>query len=122
MIKPFQKQPIKESEIKQEMTINEENIILERCGRQNPFSTPEGYFEALPLQVMDRIRSRRRSNRAWRWAAAAAVAGIISTVGFLSMRDQSQMLATDDTEYMGDELDYSMIGNIDIAYYLSEAK
>lgn len=95
---------------------------MERCGKKNPFSTPEGYFEALPLQVMDRIRQRRRNRTIWKWAAAAAVAGVISTAGMMSLRNQSDALMADDMIYTEDALDYSMINNLDIVYYISEAK
>ena len=103
------------------MTMNEEKIIIEQCGRENPFRTPEGYFEALPLQVMDRIRQRRRRHIMWKWAAAAVIAGVISTAGMLSLRTPTTLTAQE-TEYAGDELDYSMINNMDIVYYLSEVK
>ena len=51
--------------IEKEMTTNEELVLTNRCGRENPFRTPEGYFEALPQQVMDRIRQRRKRNLTW---------------------------------------------------------
>lgn len=102
------------------MTTKEELVLMNRCGRENPFRTPEGYFDALPQQVMGRIRQRRRRSLAWKWAVAAVMTGCIFTAGFRLM--QRDTLATEEARFMEDELNYSMINNMDIVYYLTEAE
>ena len=108
--------------MKPKTTMIEEKFIKELCGQENTFCIPEGYFEALPQQVMCRINQRRTRNTFWKWAAAAVVAGMISTAGILSLSSPADTLTAAEKEYTGDELDYSLIDNMDIAYYLSEAK
>ncbi len=104
------------------MTTSEENLLAGRVGRENPFRVPEGYFDALPAQVMSRIAQRRQRRRIWRWAAAAVMAGCICTAGFLMMNGSSSLLAGSDNTYMEDELDYSMLNNLDIQQYLTIAE
>ena len=106
--------------IEKEMTTNEELVLMNRCGRENPFRTPEGYFEALPQQVMDRIRQRRKRNHAWKWAVAAIMTSCVFAAGF-KLAQQSDV-AAEEARYMEDELNYSMINNMDIVYYLTEAE
>lgn len=33
----------------------EEKYIFERCGKKNPFHTPEGYFDSLTAQVLAKV-------------------------------------------------------------------
>ena len=105
-----------------EMTTNEEKELLSRCGQENPFRTPDGYFDVLPQQVMDRIKQRRRRHIAWRWAVAAIMTGCIFTAGFTLMKPAGETLTAEETGYMEEELNYSMLNNIDIMYYLTEAE
>ena len=35
--------------------INEEDFLNSKMGKRNPFTVPEGYFEQLTQQVMDKI-------------------------------------------------------------------
>ena len=94
----------------------------ERFGREPHFTVPEGYFDALPGRVMSRIRRQRRKRLAWRWAAAAILVGCVATGGVLFERAQSvQTAGTADLQYIEDALDYSMIDNMSIASYLTEA-
>lgn len=104
------------------MTVFEENELITRIGKKDPFLVPEGYFDALPAQVMGRIAQRRQRLRIWRWAAAAVMAGCICTAGFLMMNGSSSLLAGNDNTYMEDELDYSMLNNLDIQQYLTIAE
>jgi len=103
------------------MTMPEEKVLFDRVGQKNPFQVPAGYFEALPQQVMGRITKRRQRNRMWKWAAAAIMAGCICTAGFLMMNDTS-MSGSTEAAYMEDELDYSMLNNLDIQEYLTVAE
>lgn len=104
------------------MNTSEENKLAGLVGKENPFRVPEGYFDALPAQVMGRIAQRRQRRRLWRWAAAAVMAGCICTAGFLMMNSSNSLLAGNESTYMDDELDYSMLNNLDIQQYLTIAE
>ena len=107
---------------KQEMTMNEEKNLMERCGKENPFVTPQGYFEALPQKVMSRIQERQHRRRMWRWAIAAVMTGCIFTAGLTwQLRQTSEALTAED-QYIEEMLDYTMMNNMDINYYLTEAE
>ena len=95
---------------------------MERCGKENPFGTPQGYFEALPQQVMSRIHRRRQQRRVWRWAIAAVMTGCVFTAGLMFQNRQTADTLTAEDQYIEDMLDYSMMNNMDIAYYLTEAE
>lgn len=96
--------------------------LLERFGAEPHFTAPEGYFDVLPEKVMRRTRQRRRRRIAIRWAAAAILAGLVFAGGMLFEREQSvQMANAEDVQYIEDALDYSMIDNMSIALYLTEA-
>ena len=107
--------------------------LLSRFGTERPFSVPEGYFEGLTERVMAGIaqnsaKERRffLSPRLWkRWgrlAAAAALVGCIATGGLLlENRYNMQTAEAEDIQYIEDALDYSMIDNMSIASYLTEA-
>lgn len=109
------------------ITQMEEIKLKSRFGTQQPFTTPDGYFDALPGRVMQRIAARKRRQLVWRWAAAAILAGCICTVGLTTYSTQTTTTLADIEEtsgdkYMDDALDYSMISNMDIATYLTEAE
>lgn len=108
------------------MMMNEEQAILERCGRENPFRVPEGYFDKLPQEVMNRLPRKRKTVRMWqRWAVAAALTGFVAVGGFMLFYSSMQpQLAeqSEQQEYMDEMLDYSMMNNMDIANYLTEAE
>lgn len=94
-----------------------------RFGEETPFTVPEGYFEALPGKVMSRIAQRKRRRLIWRWAAAAVLAGCVVTGGtFLENLQKEQIAKAENIQYIEDALDYSMIDNMSIASYLTEAE
>lgn len=98
--------------------------LLARFGTERPFTVPEGYFDSLTDKVMSRIAERKRRRRlAWRWAAAAVLAGCVAAGGLLfETRYKAQLADAEDIQYIEDALDYSMIDNISIASYLTEAE
>lgn len=109
------------------MTTNEEKAILERCGRENPFRVPAGYFDTLPQQVMSNLPRKRNTIRLWqRVAVAAVLSGFVAIGGFMlfnsAYSNQAKMAEQLDAEYMDEMLDYSMVGNMEIATYLTEAE
>lgn len=107
---------------------------------KNPFRVPEGYFDTLPQRVMERIREegqteqpkRRRKSRFFiRLTAAAVLTGFFSLAG-LMMYEQSHPLTSSqaptalasaqEMEFADELLDYAMLDNNDIEYYLTEAE
>ena len=97
--------------------------LLERFGNETHFTVPEGYFDGLTDKVMGRIAQRKRRRLIWRWAAAAVLAGCVATGGmFFEQQYKQQLAETEDIQYIEDALDYSMIDNMSIAYYLTEAE
>lgn len=123
----------------------EEKIIRQFDNGRNPFSTPEGYFESFTDRLMKRIADEQLAQvepervkvvplSPWRrmMKYAAAVAVMAAAVGGGSLlydrADTSDpLLSTDAIEYAWDDedldevLDYEMLDNQQIAYYLTEA-
>ena len=97
--------------------------LLSHFGAKTPFAVPEGYFETLPGKVMVRIAQRKRRRLVWRWAAAAVLAGCVAAGGVLfEKRYEMQLAEAEEIQYIEDALDYSMIDNMSIASYLTEAE
>ena len=123
--------------------IQEENFIRQHDSGSNPFRTPEGYFENFTDRLMERIAEEAPKpevvvkaqvlplwKRTMRYAAAVAVAALCVGGGtFLYNRLQApeQLLTNDALEYAWDDeelddvLDYELVDNNQIAYYLTEA-
>ena len=100
--------------------------LLERFGNETHFTVPDGYFDSLTDKVMGRIAQRKRRRLIWRWAAAAVLLGCVATGGLLYENRQQTMdngqQTADNIQYIEDALDYSMIDNMSIASYLTEAE
>lgn len=99
--------------------------LLSRFGTKNHFAVPEGYFDKLPGRVVERIaRRKQRRSLVWRWAAACVLAVGLWAGGMLCMNwQQSRTVQTEEEiQYIEDALDYSMIDNMSIASYLTEAE
>ena len=98
--------------------------LLSRFGTENHFTVPEGYFDALSGKVMSRIAERkRRRSLIQRWAAAAALVGCLWAGGMLLENQYNKQTAeAEEIQYIEDALDYSMIDNMSIASYLTEAE
>lgn len=128
--------------------IQEEKIIREHDSGRNPFVVPEGYFEGFTEKMMARVKAEAEGTenrqatvvklplwkRAMRYAAAVAVVVLMVGGGlFYALRtpsgDVSTQLAaqTDQLDfYFSDDdldavLDYELVDNQHIAYYLTEA-
>lgn len=109
---------------------------------RNAFRVPEGYFQTLPDRVMQNIARnassphgtpiRRRRSRLFIRLAAAAV-----LTGFFSLAGLNILLQTRHAQHTGDDatatvfydgetsdelLDYVMLGNAEIEYYLTVAE
>lgn len=107
---------------------------------KNPFRVPEGYFDTLPQRVMERIREegqagqpkRRRKSRFFiRLTAAAVLTGFFSLAGLMiyeqshpltSSQAPTALASAQEMEFADELLDYAMLDNNDIEYYLTEAE
>ena len=105
---------------------DEEEMILRQLTKgSNPYQAPQGYFDKLPGMVMQKVKTRHRRRTAVRWAVAAVMTGCIATAGFLLHQQDLQEASYPElahAQYIDDALDYSMIGNTEIEYYLTEAE
>lgn len=106
--------------------MTEEQKLRKLAPAGNPFRVPDGYFETLTRRTMDNIRkqeSHRRHISWFRWSAAAAIAGIIVTAGFFALDNDTHEVsfAENENSITSEELEYAMIDNQDIEYYLTEA-
>lgn len=107
---------------------NEEQYILNRCGKQNPFTVPEGYFDSLRTELMQRVEVKPKEIPLWkRWrgyVAAACmvgvVAGVATYIGFVSEATENKHVAvsvkTSNVDNLSEEefADYTMLDNDDI--------
>ena len=118
--------------------MNEEEYLKSKVGNRNPFTVPEGYFEQLTQQVMDRIPAATqevkpapkktvfKQLRPWLYAAACVCVGVFTAgVLFNSQNDNSkelEQMATLEQEninyysdnYIDEEADYAMFDNQEI--------
>ena len=103
--------------------IREEQFLKEHVGKRNPFRVPEGYFDELPSQVLNRVRRQQRRLVIRRFAVAAVLTGCVATVGMLLLHtgSSSSTVAENDT-YMEEVLDYTLTTNLDIDSFLTEAE
>ena len=112
----------------------EEMNIQELVGRRNPFRVPEGYFEEFNERLMNRLPQSEQKGkivrllpRLWHYAAAiVVVVGLASVVLWNNRPSVTTTLAEHKNAavepYYDDELDYIMVGNTEIAVYLTEAE
>ena len=105
-------------------TMIEEKQIIEKFGNENPFRVPNNYFEEFPQRIMKRIAQQQKRRKIMRWGIAAMMTGCIlgSTFVFNNIKRQNTSLEADNSQYIEDALDYSMINNMEIATYLTEAE
>ena len=128
--------------------IQEEKYIREHDSGRRPFTVPEGYFEGFTERMMTRLKAENEIpeqkasvrielplwRRAMRYAAAIAVIAVCVGGGwFYSVRSSSGNPAAQlsaqgeslDFYFTGDDLDealdYELVDNQHIAYYLTEA-
>ena len=127
----------------------EENKLRQHIGKNEPFKVPEGYFDSFAARLQTRIDQMPKVEKPARrfqlvpkaWFAAAASIVIVASVGLSVMvhngkgresdvpvAGQSELasyteeygVAFSDEAYFNDELDYAMIDDNEIAYYLTE--
>lgn len=117
--------------------MNEEEYLRSRMGTKNPFTVPEGYFEQLTAQVMDRLPEKKPAKvavmkrlRPWLYAAACVCVGVfVAAVAFNQQTDDlqgQQQMANINQEsvnyysdsYIDEAADYAMIDSQEIYSYL----
>ena len=117
--------------------MNEEEYLRSRMGTKNPFTVPEGYFEQLTAQVMDRLPEKKPATvavmkrlRPWLYAAACVCVGVfVAAVAFNQqtedLQGQQQManMGQENVNYYSDSYideaaDYAMIDSQEIYSYL----
>lgn len=131
--------------------MTEENIIRAHDSGRCPFTTPEGYFEGFTEKLMQRLPAKEGSmepaissqqpplqtakkitlnpmRRFMRYAAAIIVAAGCLGVGIYlfdrNAQPQTETALAEDMltdENLDEILDYEMLSNNQIAYYLTEA-
>ncbi|MBQ6433874.1 MAG: hypothetical protein IJJ94_08035 [Bacteroidaceae bacterium] len=124
-----------------------EELISKYVGQDNPFRTPDGYFESFTDRLMQRIQQQEQSEkpapvitlspwrRAMRWSAAAVVAALCIAGGtylyvgadrFSSLARTEQSYENLSDEQLDEALDYEiacgLVDNNKISYYLTVAE
>lgn len=120
--------------------MKEEKNILKRCGKNNPYTVPEGYFDTLSVRVMANIpteevkiiRITPQHKPIWiKWTGlvAACMAGALICINVYDYSNQSrktQLMSnapttekTYDEQYQEEVLDYAMVDYNDVYNYLS---
>ena len=98
------------------MTV-EEKHLKEIVGKRNAFRVPDGYFEQLTAEVMQRLpeqqKARTTTLRPWLYAAACTVAAVLMGVTYYWYQDSADDMMADGN-YYEEVADYAMIDNIDI--------
>jgi hypothetical protein len=118
-----------------------EDIIREKCDTENHFKVPDGYFDSLTDNIMDKLPERKavvidiRTHKSAMHkilvacSVAAACCAAFFCIQFLthtSLSDQGgtaqQNVEKAHEKFVDDALDYSMIENHEIYDYLSDAE
>ena len=129
--------------------MKEEDIIRKAAGSENPFRVPEGYFEDFTTRLMSQLPQTAQTQPAkqkhsislrphfLRYAAAAVVILAVG-VTFFGTRPSHSSQSAENTQHLAQDastetfaemdyndldeaLDYAMVDNMDITYYLTEA-
>lgn len=122
------------------MLMKEEDNILKRVGKENPFRVPDGYFEHLTSKVMDSLpekevpvllqREPTRWERIKPWLYMAAMFAGAALILRIATSGEKEMpggtpLAADDSEmeeqYISTVLDNSMLDDYSLYVYLTDA-
>ena len=98
------------------MTV-EEKHLKEIVGQRNAFRVPDGYFEQLTAEVMQRLPEQQKARttmlRPWLYAAACTVAAVLMGVTYYWHQDSADDMMADGN-YYEEVAEYAMIDNIDI--------
>ncbi len=118
--------------------MTEEQQIIERFGKQNPFTVPDGYFEEISSKIISELPARQepaqvRSMVFRRYAVAASIAAVIigGAAWFVQPRQnvavrhaaQTAVAANNSTSnevFIDQMADYALLDNQDIYSYLAD--
>lgn len=119
--------------------MKEEDNILRKAGTENSFRVPDGYFENLTSEIMNRLPEKekptfeKRESTMWEkikpWTYMAAMfvgaALIIRVASSDHTPDAANRVAADDTEtemeYINMAVDNSMLDDYSLYVYLADA-
>ena len=121
--------------------IKEEKYLVDRFGKKQPFSVPEGYFDQFASQFMEQLPEREGEARVvrldshsrWstirRWSVAACLAVALAGAGMWAFQGESpkatgtvntdQLASSNYNTAIDQAADYAMIDNGDIYAYVS---
>lgn len=110
--------------------IYEEDYIRSKMGNKNPFTVPEGYFEQLTGDIMNKIPAQKEQKpalikrlRPLLYAAACVCIAVFGTVIYQNLDKHtndtmesnfSQNVAVYNDTYMDEAADYAMYDNAEI--------
>ena len=122
--------------------MKEEDEILRKFGAGNYFTVPDGYFDNLTAEVMNKLPEKetklqiKRQNTVWQrvrpWLYMAAVfSGLLIGIRFMftnTTKSEKTTIATVDLkgtdipdEYIETAIDHSMMDDYSLYQYLTEA-
>ena len=121
--------------------IKEEKYLVDRFGKKQPFSVPEGYFDQFASQFMEQLPEREEeavvvrldSHSRWstirRWSVAACLAIALAGAGMWAFQGESpkatgaadtdQFASSNYNTAIDQAADYAMMDNGDIYAYVS---
>ena len=111
--------------------MNEEEYIRQKMGERNPFTVPEGYFDQLSQQIIDKLppaeeakpkpRAIERYLKPLLYAAACLAIAVMGTAIYTNrhLATDQQQLAQQETvtysdSYIDEAADYVMLDNAEI--------
>ena len=119
--------------------MKEEDNILKKIGTENPFHVPDGYFENLTSEVMNRLPEREnpvavqqeptlwQKVRPWLYMTAMFIgAALIIRVASSNRAPSEERMAADDTEtemkYIYMAVEGSMLDDYSLYVYLADSE
>ena len=101
----------------------EEKHLKEIVGQRNAFRVPDGYFEQLTVDVMQRLPEEQKSRttmlRPWLIAAACTAAAMLMGVTYYWHQDSADDMVAD-SNYYEEVADYAMIDKMEIYASLAD--
>lgn len=117
----------------------EETDLLRRCGTENPFTVPEGYFERFTEQLMEKLPEREAQPapkltlwtrvKPWVYMAAMFCGLMLSVRMFVGEKQSQSPAATSETtdftevpdEYIDPIVNQTMMDDYTLYQYLTDA-
>ena len=118
--------------------MKEEDKILKKIGTENPFRVPDGYFENLTSEVMNRLPEKEKLTavqteptmwqkvKPWLYMTAMFIgAALIIRVASADRTPATDQIAMDDTEtkmeYINMAVENSMLDDYSLYVYLADS-